>query len=454
MSEHGNTDDELTRVLIAAPADEFDEPTTILQPPPPQEFDEPTTIVQAPEPEPLSAPFTASGPVLPDFRDDELTTVIAPPATADTFEAGDVTELMPSHAPPGGGDPDQPWFDGLLTAFIGGLRCDEHGQPRPAEERQALAAAARDTIARVAIQGIPGHDTSGTDWASGTVLQPDQLLANTYVVRALIARGGVGEIYRTRHRDLKTEHAIKILLPQYALVPTMLTLMLEEARLLQCVRHEAVVGCQGLLRDTDGRPMLVMDHLRGRTLSNRLRGGRLPDADLLALTLRLAAGLAAIHDAGIVHQDISPDNVILADDSCAAATIIDFGLARRMDGTPDIHGQLDFAGKFSWSSPEQLSGRPAALDARSDLYSLGLMLAAAARGHRLEMGHDLESARAARTTIPSMAGIDEPMAGLIERLLAPAPHARLGSAREIPAMLERRRHHFMPLSLLKRFRAR
>ena len=125
-----------------------------------------------------------------------------------------------------------------------------------------------------------------------------------------------------------------------------------------------------------------------------------------------------------------------------------------MDGPPDVHGHLDFAGKFSWSSPEQLSGRPAALDARSDLYSLGLMLAAAARGHRLEMGHDLESARAARTTIPSMAGIDEPMAGLLQRLLEPSPHARLASSREIPGLLARRRPHFVPARLLKRFLSR
>ena len=275
MSGFGSEDEELTRILVAEEI--FDEPTTILQPGPVEAPDDPTLVVQVLEPASHPAPFTEAGPELPGFNDEELTTIIAPPPPDTDPEFGDMTELVPNHAPAGeAGDP-QDWFDGLLTAFIGGLRSDEHGQPRTAEKRQTLAAAARDTIARVAMQRMPGEDTADAAWASGTVLQPDQLLANTYVVRALIARGGIGEIYRTRHRDLKTEHAIKILLPQYALVPTMLTLMLEEARLLQCVRHEAVVGCQGLLRDTDGRPMLVMDHLRGRTLSNRLRGGRLPD---------------------------------------------------------------------------------------------------------------------------------------------------------------------------------
>ncbi len=466
----GHDEDEATTILLADPGREEDEATTIMLAGPGYHEDERTTVVQAvveEEPEdrttivpadsagwqddaawpadadadsaveaaaasgPEASALTQSGPVMPDYLDEEATTVSqAAPAEP---EPAYITELMPAAAPAGVAEADRPWFDGVLSGFITALRQDEHGAPRPPEARQALAAAARDTIARVAMQGAPG-----AGWAADTVLQPDQLLANTYVVRALIARGGIGEIYRTRHRDLKTEHAIKILLPRYALDSTMLTLMLEEARLLQCVRHEAVVGCQDLLRDTDGRPMLVMDYLRGRTLSSRLREGRLPPADLLVLARRLAEGLAAIHAAGIVHQDVSPDNVILAEDSVAAATIIDFGLARRLGGARDVHRQLDFAGKFSWSSPEQLSGRPAMVDARSDLYSLGLMLAAAARGYRLEMGHDLESARAARSSVPSLAGIEQPLAGLLERLLTPTPGARLSAADEIPGLLARR----------------
>ncbi len=360
----------------------------------------------------------------------------APGAGVAMAEPGEPTEirLAPGQGRTSEAGEPRGWFDARLQDFTTALQQDEAGRPRPPQERQMLAATARDMIARVAISRTGGAE----GWEADTVLQPDQLLANTYIVRSLIARGGVGEIYRTRHRDLKTEHAVKILLPRYALDATLLTMMLDEARLLQCVRHEAVVGCQDLLRDADGRPMIVMDYLRGRTLSSRLREGRLPLPDLLALARRLADGLSAIHAAGIVHQDISPDNVILAEDSCAAATIIDFGLARSIGSLHDMHRNLDFAGKFSWSSPEQLSGRVTAVDGRSDLYSLGLMLAAAARGYRLDMGTDLESARAARTTVPSLAGIEEPVAGLLTVLLAPSPSARLSSAAEIHAMLEPR----------------
>ena len=294
-------------------------------------------------------------------------------------------------------------------------------------------------IQRVALRD-PDHKAA--DWAD-TVLQADQLLVNTYFVRALIARGGVGEIYRARHRDLKTEHAIKILLPRYALDPTVLNLMLEEARLLQRVRHEAVVGCQGLLRDTDGRPMLVMDYLRGRTLSARLREGPLAQPDLILLAARLAAGLSAVHAQGVVHQDISPDNIILVDDNCAAATIIDFGLARSLDAPENTHRNIDFAGKFSWCSPEQLATRATQIDARSDLYSLGLVLAAAARGARLDMGNDLATARAARHGLPSLDGVQEPIATLLRHLLAPSTATRLRSAEEVPEWLRTRKPSFM-----------
>ena len=426
--------------LAADPEHSDDEPTTIVAT---AEPDERTTLVQA---EPALPPVTpdAAVPYAPDHLSaagqayspaahQAGSAAAAPAALAED----PVTEVIQVPRPPGtaASDPDRHWFDVAFSQFMTALRQDEAGRPRPQEERHALAAAARDTITRVAMQTV----RSGEGWATDTVLQPDQLLANTYTVRSLIARGGIGEIYRVRHRDLKTEHAIKILLPQYALDATMQTLMLDEARLLRRVQHEAVVRAQDLLRDADGRPMLVMDYIRGRTLASRLRESQLSAPELLALTRRLADGLSAIHATGIVHQDISPDNIILAEDSCATATIIDFGLARVIGAGRDTHRNLDFAGKYSWSSPEQLSGRPAAVDARSDLYSLGLILAAATRGYRLEMGNDLESARAARRTVPSLSGVEEPMRGLLARLLAPAPEARLASAGEIHGMLETKR---------------
>ncbi len=456
-------EEERTTILTSAAAQE-DERTTILQ------NDHPPTDIQSlgagaggsssvfwshPGPSPAQIPQPAHAPeagrpeaehwtaTLPQEAGTQEPTSIVPAAEPPPGPA-DSTEILPAAALAGlpdttneadGQVSGRAWFDRRLRDFNHALLHTQTGQRRPAAERQSLAAAARDMIQRV---GLRDPEHKATDWAD-TVLQADQLLVNTYFVRALIARGGVGEIYRARHRDLKTEHAIKILLPRYALDPTVLTLMLEEARLLQRVRHEAVVGCQGLLRDTDGRPMLVMDYLRGRTLSARLRDGPLPQADLILLAARLASGLSALHAQGLVHQDISPDNIILVDDNCAAATIIDFGLARSLDAPENTHRNIDFAGKFSWCSPEQLSSRATNVDARSDLYSLGLVLAAAARGTRLDMGNDLASARAARHGVPPLGGIQEPVATLLRHLLAPSTATRLRSAEEVPDWLRAKR---------------
>ena len=460
MSEEARAEeaDEPTTILYAQPAsapgaDPDDEQTQILQAPlaiPPATAGENNPYGAAPDDEqthilgaPHSAAVTAdteeerttivAAPVAPPPVIEETTAIHAPPEPRPAPQ--DATEIMRAVAPAWLDEGARPgartWFDGRLADFTGALLYNQDGEPRPSPDRRALGAAARDMIERIALRDAPAGETLLRD----ATLQPGQLLTNTYFVRALIARGGVGEIYRARHRDLKTEHAIKILLPRYALDETLLSLMLEEARLLALVRHEAVVACQGLLRDSDGRPMLVMAYLRGGTLSARLREGPLNPLELTALAQRLAGGLAAIHDQGIVHQDISPDNIMLADNSPAGATIIDFGLARSLADGGGTHRNLDFAGKFSWCSPEQLMGKPGAVDARSDLYSLGLVLAAAGLGYRLDMGNEPQSARAARQSVPMLPGMAEPMAGLVRRLLAPSPSGRPASAREIFGLL-------------------
>jgi tRNA A-37 threonylcarbamoyl transferase component Bud32 len=374
----------------------------------------------------MTAPATTEGAdeqttILFGHRQDpeDLTTIVPATAAASETTLADAGGAEISGlAALGGSQSARTWFDQRLRDFATALSHDQTGRLRSPVERRALAAAARDMIERLTTRasGKAAHI-----WPGDALLQPGQLLANTFYVRALIARGGVGEIYRARHRDLKTEHAIKILLPHHALDPTLVTLMLEEARLLLCVQHEGVVGCQGLLRDADGRLMLVMDYLRGSTLSARLREGPLLAPDLTQLARRLAAALSAIHAQKIVHQDISPDNIMLCDDSCDRPKIIDFGLARS-NATPDETQLLvDFAGKFSWVSPEQLTGQVEAVDFRSDLYSLGLVLAAAGRGRRLDMGSDPASARAARLGIPVLDGVPEPVASLVWQLLAPRP---------------------------------
>ena len=356
------------------------------------------------------------------MSDDDPTQVVPATAAAAEPRLGQ-PRLAKSGLDAACGGSGRAWFDQWLLGFTDALTTHEDGRPRTDLERRALATAAREMIARIG-WGRP----AGPALPPEAALSADQMLANTYQVRALIARGGVGEIYRTRHRDLRTDHAIKILLPRHALDTTLVTLMLNEARVLASIRHDGVVACHGLLRDTDERLMLVMDYLRGPTLAARLQQGPLSGPDLAALLHRLATTLAALHAQGVVHNDISPDNIILRDDDCRAATLIDFGLARSLADQEDTHVLVDFAGKYAWVSPEQLLGHDIRIDGRSDLYSLGLVIAAAALGRRLDMGHDLASARAARAVVPSLDGIDPAVGGLLRRLLGPAPVDRFQTA--------------------------
>ncbi len=355
------------------------------------------------------------------------------PTSADTT----VTDL------PGGGelaslaslddaDGARAWFNARLHAFATALSHDQAGRLRPETERQALAQAARDMVERLVSRRPAG---AASDWPAEATLQPGQLLANTFHVRALIARGGVGEVYRVRHRDLRTEHAVKILQPQHMLDTTLASMLMDEGRILLRLRHPGVVAGHGLIRDGDGRLLMVMEFVRGSTLAARLRDGPLDAAELTALATGLLTALGGLHGEGVVHGDLSPDNIMLEEDRCAAPKLIDFGVAHIIGPADEAAILVDFAGKFSWVSPEQLRGAGQAIDGRSDLYSLGLVLAAASRGRKLDMGSDHGTATAARRGAPALDGVPPAWAAILQCLLAPSPDQRPPNAAAAMALL-------------------
>ena len=101
-----------------------------------------------------------------------------------------------------------------------------------------------------------------------SVLEPGELLGHTYEIVALLARGGMGEVYRARHRELGTEHAIKVILPSLANDPKMVRLLIEEARKLGRIRHDAIVNYEGLFRDEQNLLYLVMEFVEGESLAS------------------------------------------------------------------------------------------------------------------------------------------------------------------------------------------
>uniref|UniRef100_UPI0037834637 serine/threonine-protein kinase n=1 Tax=Inquilinus sp. TaxID=1932117 RepID=UPI0037834637 len=236
-------------------------------------------------------------------------------------------------------------------------------------------------------------------------LTPGTLILHTYRVVRLINRGGMGEIYQAEHADQKTQHAIKIILPELVGDESIATLFLREAEALRKIRHDAIVGYDGLFRDGTGRLHLVMEYVEGPSLREQIGRGALAPEEVGRLRDRLAAGLAEAHDRGIFHRDVSPDNIILEHGVLDRAKVIDFGIAKLADtNTQTIIGE-GFAGKMTWASPEQVGLFGGQVDGRSDIYSLGLVLAAAARGRPLDMGRTMMGTIEARKTVPPLDGV-------------------------------------------------
>lgn len=320
-------------------------------------------------------------------------------------------------------------FPGLLRTFVDSLARTPSGAERALHEREAMVAATRDMLNRL----TPPPPAAGERLAPDAVFRAGQTVAGVFTIVSLINRGGLGELYRARHRELNTDHALKVLQTGWNADPNAVALLQNEARLLLMVRNEAVVGGQGMLRDTDGRPVLVMDYLRGPSLARILRNGPLDLPDVLSVGRRVLAGLEALHGRGIVHGDLSPDNIVLCDEQPAGATIVDLGVGRLMSEARSPHDSLDFAGKYGWVAPEQLKPH-APPDTRSDLYSLGLVLAAAAH-EPLWMGGDEVVARRQRVRIPALDGVPAPLRPVLAQLLQPLPAGRPAKARAAIALL-------------------
>ena len=275
--------------------------------------------------------------------------------------------------------------------------------------------------------------TARSNRASG-VLPPGYRLGNTYEIEALLARGGMGAVYRARHLELGTPHAIKVILPDLAEDTHIVTLFQEEARKLRRLRSEAIVAYEGLFRDETDTRYLVMEFVDGPSLAHFIKRRPLTVEEVRALRDRCAAGLAAAHDKGIVHRDISPDNIILVDESVELAKIIDFGIAKSSDPSAATVVGDGFAGKYSYVSPEQLGMHGGKVDGRADIYSLGLVLVAAALGRPLSMGNSPVSVVDARRAVPDLSALPAALRAEIAPMLEPDPAKRPSTMRDLPGL--------------------
>jgi eukaryotic-like serine/threonine-protein kinase len=249
------------------------------------------------------------------------------------------------------------------------------------------------------------------------------ILGHTYRIEALLGKGGMGAVYRARHVVLATEHAIKVILWELSSDPQIVALLNQEAQTLRSLKNEAVVEYQGLMLDEYGRRYLIMEFVDGPSLGSELKRRRFSPDEVRQLRDRVARGLAAAHGKGIFHRDVSPDNIILPGGHIENAKIIDFGIAKSTaTGDRTIIGG-DFAGKYSYASPEQTGMFDGKIDGRSDIYSLGLVLATAAIGFggKLDMGQSPNAVYKARQSVPDLRGVPQELRGEIAAMLQPNP---------------------------------
>ncbi|GJD62370.1 serine/threonine-protein kinase [Methylobacterium frigidaeris] len=283
---------------------------------------------------------------------------------------------------------------------------------------------------------------------SRAFIQPGTRLNDTYVVRSLIAAGGMGEVYKGEALGTGDAVAIKVIKPELARNTAALALFRREASALHHLNHEAIV--RYFVFSVDAKldlPYLAMEFVDGVLLSERLKDEPLDTPTLSLLLRRLAAGLQAAHDLGIIHRDVSPDNVILPGGNVARAKLIDFGIARSPNQEGTVIGG-GFAGKYAYVSPEQLGLYGGEVTPKSDIYSLGLLLVHAARGQAIDMGSTHLEVIEKRRRVPDLAGIDERIRPVLTAMLQPNPKDRPADMAAAAALLptgEPRRRRIGPL---------
>jgi predicted Ser/Thr protein kinase len=276
-----------------------------------------------------------------------------------------------------------------------------------------------------------GGDMFGGGPGAGGPLAPGTVLSSTFEIEELVARGGMGEVYRARHRITGDAIAIKTIRPELAGDPKVAELFKREAQALRNLRHPAIVSYEGVFDDGTGSLFLAMEYVDGPSLSKLLHNGAVPPAELVRLRDRLAGGLAAAHAQGVVHRDLSPDNVILPGGRIDDAKLIDFGIAKQTEGSKATIIGTDFAGKYAFAAPEQLGMHGGDVGPRADIYSLGLVLAAAALGGPLDMGNSPGTAVAARLKVPDLAKAPAELRASLTRMLQPDPAQRAASMAEL-----------------------
>jgi len=266
-----------------------------------------------------------------------------------------------------------------------------------------------------------------------------------YEVLGLIGAGGMGEVYRARDTRLDRVVAVKVLPAEVAAEPVSRARFEREARAISAVTHPHICTLHDV-GEEGGRMYLVMEHLAGETLAQRLKKGALPLPRALEVATQIAEALATAHKQGVVHRDLKPGNVMLTK---TGVKLLDFGIAALAGEIPDkvtsspstptasvpLTTGEKILGTIPYVAPEQLEGGPT--DARTDLWALGTLIHEMVTGRRAFEGTSQVGVAAAilESEPPPLRAL-QPLAPpalerLVRRCLAKSPDDRWDTAHDV-----------------------
>ncbi|MFY9947618.1 MAG: serine/threonine-protein kinase [Candidatus Sulfotelmatobacter sp.] len=261
-----------------------------------------------------------------------------------------------------------------------------------------------------------------------------------YQILSLLGRGGMGKVFKVRNVISDRIEAMKVLLPDVDATPDLAERFVREIKLVATLDHPNIAGLRTALR-SGSQMLMIMEYIDGQPLD------QLPNKDQIQphppdphravpLIMQVLAALSYAHQRGVIHRDVKPSNVLVRADGTVKLT--DFGIASRA-GDPRLTGPGMALGSLYYMSPEQIKAFP--VDARSDIYSVGVTLYEIVTGRRPVQGDSLFSIMAAHLQqipvppIQLVPHIPPELSSIIERSLQKSPEDRFQSAEDFRAAL-------------------